>query len=207
MKKTMLKIALTAAVAGAILGPQFAAAESRWSVGTTNGLSAHADLKLKVVVPKIIILRVGDIGSKINEITWSAIGTTATDEVYNGSIPPTTTSVPFAVSDDETDADKEVDGAVKVQVFGNAGDVTLTSGATTDLSDGGSLSIPITYFSASDTGSLTHPGLVNGSTTLNNTNNIVNLSDTWTYTYNYNVANPPAAGEYTTIITYTATIP
>jgi len=209
MMKKFGKLGMALSLAASMALPQLAQAESRWSVGSVP-LSAHADLKLKVIVPKIIILKVGDLGGTVNEITWDATppGTTVTNAVYTGAIPPTTsTTVPFNVSDNETVGNGQ--GTIAVQVFGNAGDVSLSSttstpGFLTDVNT--AFTIPLGDITVTPGAATPHPAFDGGASTITATNGIVNPGpDTWVYAYN--PATTPAAGTYTTTVRYTAANP
>ncbi len=203
--KKLNKLGVVLGLSASMALPQLAQAESRWSVGTGN-ISAHADLKLKVVVPRIIILKVGDLGATINEITWDATGTAVNDVVYSGAIPPTTATLPFTVSDDEAVGNGQ--GTIAVQVFGNGGDVSLTSTTTTPgfLTDTAtSFTIPLTDITVT-AGGTPHPAFDGGASVIAATNGVVNPGpDTWVYAYNPTAT--PAAGTYTTTVRYTAANP
>ena len=205
--KKFRRLSVIVALGSALAAPQLAQAEARWSVGGGAGLSAHAKLKLKVIVPRIVILKVGDLGATVNEITWDATGTTATDAIYSGNIPPTSSTLPFAVSDDESASNGG--GAIAVQVFGNAGDVSLTAVTTTPgvLTDGNTnYTIPLSDFSVASSTSTPHPLLDGPGVIITASSGIVNPgADTWTYSYT--PSTTPAAGTYTTTITYTAANP
>jgi len=206
MMKKFGKLGMALSLAASMALPQLAQAESRWSVGGA-GLSAHADLKLKVIVPRIIILKVGDLGGTVNEITWDATGTTVNDVVYTGAIPPASAAGPFTVSDDE--AVNNGPGTIAVQVFGNAGDVNLSSttstpGFLTDTST--AFTIPLGDITVTPGAATPHPAFDGGASTITAVNGIVNPgADTWAYAYN--PATMPAAGEYTTTVRYTAANP
>jgi len=204
--KRLNKFGVVLGLAASMALPQLAQAESRWSVGGA-GLSAHADLKLKVIVPRIIILKVGDLGGTVNEITWDATGTAVTDVVYTGAIPPASATVPFTVSDDEAVGNGQ--GTIAVQVFGNGGDVTLSSTTTTPgfLTDTATtFTIPLGDITVTPGAATPHPAFDGGGTTIVATNGIVNPGpDTWAYAYNPSAA--PAAGTYTTTVRYTAANP
>lgn len=199
------RLAVSLGIATAMAVPSLAHAEARWSVGSGGGLSAHADLNLRVIVPEIIMLRVGNFGggvANINTVTWDATGTSVSDAVTSGPIPPNTTTLPFVRSDDNGASD----GTVSVQVFGNDGSVTLSSADTNvGYLVSGSDSIPLTDFSVATTGTISHPPFNGTTVTVPATGRIVNASDTWTYTYT--PSSTPPAGDYNTTVTYTASNP
>lgn len=182
-------------------------AESRITAVTSavTTLSTTARLNVAVNVPRILYLRVGDAGATINTVTFTAglsgVTVPTADAVYAGAMPVG----PGAVS--VADNNGASDGQVAVQLWTNNGSANLNCAGAALTS--GTNTIPltdITVTSLASGGSLAHPGsslsctsAARGSAGTNN------LTDTWTFAYA--PATLPAAGSYTTVVTYTASQP
>ena len=187
-----------------------AEAETRWSAGNGPALSASSQLKLKVIVPKILILRIGHTGSAIDQVWWTAVpNSSINNQSYSSSIPPDSSALPYEVHD--TVGANTNNGVISFKLYSNSGTATLRAVATNNALTDGSNSIPIvpdTTITASP--STTNP-VIDGSA-INfppNSDGIVyRQSSGWRFTYHPDtVSPPPAAGTYSTVITYTASIP
>ncbi len=180
-------------------------AESKWAVGTGPDLTASARLKVKVIVPKIIILRIGSSGATVDTISWNATPNSPyNDAAYSGAIAPTATDLPYAVHDPIG----QPNGIISMKLWSNAGVVTLTATAN-DLTDSTTnYTIPVTNIQSAD---------LSGQSLIFNDNTGITFSpdssgitsytrNNWPFTFT--PPDPmPAAGTYTTTATYTATIP
>ncbi len=213
MKTT--KLLRTAAFSLIAVAPGLVFAEAGMSTceePCTVGSVAN-DVNLQVNVPKMLIFKVGDLEDVVNTIGWTLSPTgyapDQTDASYSGSVPFTSADFDAPeVTDDESDGGD--DGVLSVYAFGNDGDINIAStasnGETLNNADG--QTIPLTDFTV--TGD-SHPsdgtnGLHNGANGLvTATDNVAELDTTWTYAYA--PTTTPAAGEYTTVITYTASMP
>ncbi len=202
-----LKLAVLALAAVGMVG--VAQAESRISAidGATVGpMTTNAKLNFKVVVPKILFLRVGALGATVNNVTFTVglTGALATlpvaDAVYGGALPPAFTS---SVADDEGASD----GAITVGLWTNNGSSNLTCAGAALTSGGNTIALSNVTVANSATGTLGHPGtsLACTGTNARGSTGVNNLADTWTFAYA--PATLPAAGNYTTTITYTASQP
>ena len=197
-------------------------------VGTPTEATTNVDIC--VVVPEILIFGVGDVGDAIAKLRWtvaSADGTlTGNNQTYSGDRGAFTAPAPFSttvlaevVSDGGPGASAAGDTAnLPVFLFSNNGtDVTITTSTSGGATGGGTAdaldnvnvagqTIPIGDFSQADGGSIIHPDLTtNSSDDTPHTNGIVNLADTWSYTYTPTTI--PVAGTYEARITYTAAQP
>lgn len=173
-----------------------------------------AQVKFKITIPKIMILRVGDWAGSVNTVEWNyAFGTSlsdpsanvdATADHWNKTGSPSSLA---ATSDDESETDKAGDGILKVAAFGNTGaDLSLSATSTDFTSTTASGNQPhLSEITAANTGNITHPTLVNSgqsaAVTLANANGVVREFDTWAYTYT--PASVPAGGVYTASVVYT----
>lgn len=182
-------------------------AESRITTVTapTTALSTTARLNFAVNVPRILYLRVGDAGATINTVTFTAglagITVPTTDSV-TAAAPPVGLGT-MAVAD----TNGASDGQVGVQLWTNNGTANLNCAGAALTSGANTIPLSaITVTSLASGGSLAHPGsslsctsATRGSAGTNN------LTDTWTFAYA--PAALPAAGAYTTVVTYTASQP
>jgi hypothetical protein len=189
--------AIVAAVAGLAAFSGVASAASQ--VGAT---SANAALDFRITVPSVVFLQVGtgafrqDVGT-VNEIAFAP-----TPAQFTALQPVTGTG------------GDQGGGAVTVRVFGNIGQLQLTSAASTltngtDTIDWSQITV------VSDSGDIPHgafgangaitavPLALNGSG--NSNSRVTNLSDQWTYSY----ANSAEVntGVYTGRVTYTVAAP
>jgi len=174
-----------------------ASAETAFDSGT-GALSAAARLNFEIVIPRFVYFRVGQAGIGIDTVQFDPTA----EQVAEGTAGIVATSG---------------SGDVSVSLVSNAGGVTITptnNGSGNGLSDGGAIANYISYGqidTSSNAGTLSAPALTNAggtavSITPNINANVTNISATWTYTYN-NPTNPPAAGNYTGQVTYTAATP
>ena len=186
-----------------------AAAQTHWSSGAGAGLKATASLRLSVVVPKILILRVGHPGGFIDEVYWDATPTPGIgDAVYNGSIPPDSAALPYAVHDTIGNPNN---GAISFKLWSNAGTTTLRAVAANHALLDGANSIPIVPGQTITTTPTTTNPVIDGSAksfTANAQGIVYKQSSQWKFVYHPDtVSPPPAAGIYTTVVTYTASTP
>ena len=203
---TMKKIALTALVAAAVLGPAGSArAESNFQTAA-GALSAPTHLDFQIVIPKVLYLRVG---------TGSTMAT-------NAAVDQITFTVPAAnVGDSSVIAGTGGDltgGVVTARVIANSGTVTFTTATPNQLLRATGTEL-ISYsqiklvVGTNTTGTaLTPPAMTDNSTTSTTiapTANVVNQDAKWTFTYLNTTV--PAAGTYGGSanqgrVTYTASI-
>lgn len=211
-RKPMMKAAV---LAMGIALPGLVAAEAGISVAAPGATIADvtADVNLRVIVPQILAMRVGDFGSTVNNIEWTFAESTGTHSVTTSNAdwagPSPLTFTQDITLDDSTDG---TDGDLLFYVFGNNGDITIESSSSTggatldDVTAGSSRTIPLTDITVTDSNS-THPSaLHSGSATITaNAAGVATDSDTWTY--DYSPTATPGSGDYQTTITYTASMP
>lgn len=187
--------------------PSLALAESDIASGVDN--SASAKLDFQITIPRVLFLQVGTgtfgvDGSTVDKIDFAP---TATDVIT-----PTT---PISGTGGDLTG-----GAVTARLFGNDGQISLTSSTLGALNNGGSDTISWSQISTTVTPisgtTLAHPTLADTGTpsvnpTINIGTKVTNLQSTWTYAY----LNPAtaAAGTYGGVntnkgrVTYTAAMP
>lgn len=162
-------------------------AESKLVTGSSTSAGAAAKLKLTIVVPEFIALKVGTgnlltNNTTVDEITFTVPETSAASDT-------TIASAPLAV-----------------QLMSNVGNVSFSS-AGNALSSG-SETIPLTQISVSSSNNaLPHPtfGAAASSLAPSAGSKVINASTNWTYSYSHQGSTAPVgAGSFSTVITYTA---
>lgn len=215
--KTITKISLLAASLSLALSAGSAMGEANLSHTTdgTNPAAVTAQVNFKVKIPKIMILRVGDWSTTQNTVEWDyAFGITnvadraAVKDDWD-QIGADDSNV-AATGDDEANADKAADGKLNVAAFGNIGGNLLLKATSTDFTatNGGGGNQPhLSEITATDTGNITHPNLVNSgdsaSVTLTATGGIVRETDVWSYQYTPPAGTLPVGGTYDANVVYT----
>ncbi|MEM6708842.1 MAG: hypothetical protein AAF648_08665 [Pseudomonadota bacterium] len=228
--RRLRKQALSITAAAAIASTQaFADADIAVQPAGT-GLAATANVDLRVVVPEILIFGVGAVGDAIAELQWTLDNAAAVaagnNQTYSGASAPFTAPAPLAntataavVANGGTGATALGNQAeLPVFLFSNAGtDVTITTtvgggatgAGTVDALDNSTVAgatIPIASFTGGDGGGILQPALSStASAATANVGGIVNLTDTWTYSYS--PASIPPAGTYQARVTYVAATP
>jgi len=193
-KKIFQKVGTVALVA--VMAAPFAAnAESSFATGSgVQNTSANVDFL--ITIPRFVSLRVGVAGTGVDLITFAPSGA----QMAAGS--PVTGTGGDATA-----------GAVNATVRGNAGTVTLGASTLGGLTSGANSINWNQITTATSVSALTPPALANGTsiaTSVTATNNVVNQTAVWTYTYTNSVIVPP--GNYGGIntgngrVTYTASV-
>ncbi|MDR0261398.1 MAG: hypothetical protein LBI76_16485 [Comamonas sp.] len=192
--------ALSAALALACAGQ--ALAESRYSFAPdgTGTVTATAKVNLSVVVPKLILLKVGSSNDAVDTVSWATSlsipgtpATTPTATVTNSALPwdgnaPTVSTTPTG-------------NAISVAAWTNAGNATINC-AVGDWSAAGG---PTTSeFTVATSGTLTHPGTNLGTCTSTSLSSNALATGTWTYTLNSAGGDLWKAGTFKNTVTYTA---
>ena len=190
---------LTTALLMAVCAPTAVMAES--ASDDTSPYSAAVNLDFQIDIPSVLNFRVGSAGGTIDLINFSPLAA----DVGNGN-------------DVNGTGGDLTGGVVTVDLFSNAGPVTITptnSSGGAGLSDGGTNNIPYTeILTASNLAALGAPSLTNAGgtpTSPTETAGVTDLSAQWTYTYDNTAVYP--AGTYGGItmrggrVTYTATSP
>ncbi|MCD2163919.1 MAG: hypothetical protein LBE58_00920 [Comamonas sp.] len=204
MKHPKLKaLALGSALALAYAGHALAESQYGFSSAGTGTVTATAKVNLSVVIPKLILLKVGSSNALQDTVTWTAAltipptpGTTPTATANNVQVPWDGTAPTVAVT--------PAGNVLAVSAWTNAGtaNINCAVGAWSPAT-GGPPNANFTVVSAGAT-PVPHPGANLGacaSTTL--TPNTL-LSGTWTYALT-GTATAWSAGTYTGSVTYTAT--
>lgn len=196
----MKKLALVSVLALSSLLGATAHAESSLVVGSG---SAIADLKFKVVIPRVLFLGVGTGAATL--VASSAKDTLSFD--YSTNAATIGTGVPAAsITNDSSGA--FAGSVVPVKVFGNGGQITLTTTNPSDLTNTSGDTIPFSQISAiTSVAGLPVPALSGGTSApvLTTGTKVTNQSANWTFAYANTVT--PAAGTYTGTVTYTASMP
>ncbi|MGE8493105.1 hypothetical protein [Comamonas sp.] len=195
-------LALGTALALACTG--HALAESQYGFAATGSgtVTATAKVNLSVVIPKLILLKVGTTNATQDTVSWAASltipGTPATTPTatannvqvpWDGTAPTVTTTASGNV--------------LNVAAWTNAGSATINCAMGTWSATGGPANTSFTVTSGGTT-PLPHPGANLGScaSTTISTNTL--MSGTWTYALTGS-ASSWTAGTYTNAVTYTAT--
>lgn len=185
-----------------------------------------ANVKFKITIPQIMILRVGDWADSVNTVEWKyAFGTNtnltsptenagATEAQWNETV----TAPLSTATDDEAASDKAGDGALKVAAFANTGaNLNLVATTVSDFVSTtpvtGAVQPHLSEITATNANSsIGHPLLVNTAAAssaapvvLTAINGIVRATDTWTYTYTPLAGAIPTGGEYNAEVSYTLT--
>ncbi len=204
MKHPKLKaLALGSALALAYAGHALAESQYGFSSTGTGTVTATAKVNLSVVIPKLILLKVGSSNAVQDTVTWNAAltipptpGTTPTATANNVQVPWDGTAPTVAVT--------PTGNVLAVAAWTNAGtaNINCAVGAWSPATGGP----PNANFTVTAAGAtpVPHPGGNLGacaSTTL--TPNTL-LSGTWTYNLT-GAATGFSAGTYTGSVTYTAT--
>jgi hypothetical protein len=190
IKQTTLSALLV--LAGISVMPSAASAESKFVTGTATPLTASANLDFTITIPKFVYLR---IGTGTNMTT----STTVDNLVY--TVPASNIGDGTAISGTGGDLSG---GQVTARVMGNNGTIAFSSTTLGPLGNGSGDTISWSQMNvavASNTSAtaLSHPGLVDASTTSINLpittgTKVTNLDAKWTFTYkNTNVV---ASGTY-----------
>jgi hypothetical protein len=180
MKSNRILRAVLAATGVAAI-PSAAHAESRFVTGTASPLTASANLDFTITIPKFVYVRIGS----------------GTNAANNNAVDSLVYSVPAAnVGDGSSIAGTGGDltgGQVTARVIGNNGTIAFSSTTAGALSNGVGDSISwsqmgVTVAANTTTTALSHPALVDGSTTTLNLaptsgTKVTNLDAKWTFAY------------------------
>ena len=190
IKNRILGAAL--AIAGISAIPAAAHAESKFVTGTGTPLTASANLDFTITIPKFVYVRIG----------------TGSDMATNTSVDNLVYTVPAANVGDGTaitgTGGDLTGGQVSARVMGNNGTIAFSSTTLGAMNNGAGDTISwsqmdVAVATNTSTTALSHPSLVDGSTTTTNlTPNIgtkvTNLDAKWTFTYKND--HVVAAGTY-----------
>jgi len=195
MRFNSLASAAAIAVTVAGLAGFAGVAQAESSVGTAT---ASARLDFQVVIPGVVFLQVGSGTFRQNVGTIDQIVFEPTDQQITdgGTVNATATSGNLG------------NGQVTVRVFGNVGELDLTSTATDLISAGNT--IPWTQIAVAVTGDIPHdPFAANGAMTVNLATQggspVVNRQGSWTYSYANTAGFRP--GTYQGRVTYSVASP
>ena len=194
-------LALGTALALACSGHALAESQYGYSSTGTGSVTATAKVNLSVVIPKLILLKVGSSAGTQDTVSWAAsLSIPATPTI------PTTTANNTVVPWDGTAptvTTTPTGNVLNVAAWTNAGSATINCSMGTWSATGGPANTSFTVTSGGTT-PLPHPGANLGScaSTTISTNTL--MSGTWTYALT-GTASSWSAGTYTTAVTYTAT--
>ena len=184
-------------------------ADGKISVGNA-ATAASAQLRVQVVIPKIMGIRIGAANSAINTLPFSATVEVDGNQVSGNDIP--WGGGEGVVRLYPSGYPGFIGWGVSAAIYASGGDVTITSAG----SNGDSLvsaegnTIPLTVFRTYRYfGALDHPSSLNGgSMTISAPGNgVVNQTGGWAYVFNSASAGVRPAGTFNTTITYTASMP
>ncbi len=203
---SLLPLALLAAGACGL-----ARAESTYGYNTagTGNVSATAKLTISVVVPKVVVLRVGSAGNTVDTLTYNArVSIPNTPTNIDGDTPGTSSNSTPVVWDG-TAPSTSVPGvatrSAAAFVWTNGSGVSVKCVATSFDPGGPTLANVVAAAGSGDT--FTHPAAnlagCDGTPSPNLTANTL-YTGTWTYTLDSSNANTWKAGAYSTTVTYTA---
>jgi hypothetical protein len=207
----MKKLTLIAAASAALLAPMLAHADSDVNTATPGPTVAKANLDFTVVIPRVLFLQVG---------TGTALADNATVDML-------TFTVPAANLGDGTDVVPTPGGNVTVRLFGNNGDIGLTTTTTGPMKNAAGDTIPWSEIKVTSAAAavpaagylgaaIPHPAIpaaagTSASSTITATAKVVRQEAVWTFAYDNTVAY--AAGTYGSTVAnnarllYTATLP
>ncbi|MEF9966099.1 MAG: hypothetical protein RR749_02450 [Comamonas sp.] len=194
-------LALGTALALACSGHALAESQYGYSSTGTGSVTATAKVNLSVVIPKLILLKVGSSAGTQDTVAWTAsLSIPATPTI------PTTTANNTVVPWDGTAptvTTTPTGNVLNVAAWTNAGSATINCSMGTWSATGGPANTSFTVTSGGTT-PLPHPGANLGScaSTTISTNTL--MSGTWTYALT-GTASSWSAGTYTNAVTYTAT--
>lgn len=203
--KKMLSLAVGVALMTSI-SHQTAMAEAGISVGSSPD-PVTANVKFKIVVPKVMILSVGDWGGTVNTVTWNYNSSlVATSNTNATSTQWDTANASGSALTADADDNGASNGSLDVAAFGNFGNLKITASTVTDFAEiaAGYAKPSLSEISATASSNLDHSsmnGFSGGSLSLTATNGIVSERDVWSY--KYTPSNVPAGGTYNAEVQYT----
>lgn len=229
MLRTMnSKLGLGAAVLSlSALAPSAALAEAGYSVNAAgNPADVTANVNFRIVIPNVLVFKVGSLGSMVNTVTWAtefngmagdagaAPSSLVENEDYSGDI-PATTEFSAADVDDDNDEGGSAEGALEVYAFSNAGDINIEITTANDLSDGALVSpVTIDIDNISVSSGASHPTLLGDTSlvlgkdsTVTATGGIASLDTSWVYVLDPTAIDGVPAGTYDGDVVYTASSP
>jgi len=222
MNKHFKKLSLYAGTALALTAGSAAMAEQTIGVQTVAATAAIATAKVnvRVIVPKIVILRVGAADATVSDVNFTlglnpaVAGTPGNSLAYTGTTPPVFAST-VATTNPVTAA-----GALTVAAWTNGAGTTLKcslvalTGATAFATGATAAGVPgtndITVASVTGATNLQHPGgtLTSCDGTTNSAiTNLTTMGGTFTYALASTNLASMASGTYGNVVTYTATAP
>ena len=185
MKAT--QILLKSALALALAAPLMASAESQLVVGAGD---ATANLNFRVVIPRVLLLQVGD-ASSVDLVEFNLTAPPIEPGLAGAGVARTNgTTVP-------------------VRVIGNDGPITITSAGSVGGLQNGADSIAWSEITATSSDATGFPSPTTEGSAVPLTTNlgarVTNRTANWTF--NYSNSTVVAAGTYDGSVVYTATMP
>lgn len=194
LKAALRTFAWPCAIVTASILPLAAHAESNISSGGGT-VSAQARVGFRVEIPRFVFLQVGT-------GTLMAQNTTQDVIVFQPAVSVLGTG---SIVNATPGSGNLGNGIVTVRIISNAGNITFRATSSPAQLTSGSNTIPWTQIQTIVTNNATHPTINGGNVTFNAVNGAVNIDGTWTYRY-LNAATP-ASGDYSSLVTYTASNP
>ena len=199
LKNTLTPLAI-AALALVSAGSALAESQYGYSSTGTGTITATAKVNLSVVIPKLILLKVGTTNATVDTVSWTAAlsipatPTVPTTTANNTVVPwdgnaPTVTSTPSS-------------NVLAVAAWTNAGAGTINCSVAAWSATGGPANANFTVTSAGAT-PVPHPGANLGACASTPFTSNTLLSSNWTYALT-DTPSSWTAGTYTTTVTYTA---
>ncbi len=231
MKNTTKLISNAATLVALGLTPTLSFADADIAVQAAGvTATAEASVDFCVIIPEILIFGVGETGDTISKIEWdvspSGVLADTNNQTYGTGGAPVaitnpdpfgttpTTSVTAGVAGSSTSG---AAATLPVFLFSNTGgDVTITSTVVGGNAGASALehdtivtaTIPTSEIVATDGGSIAHPTADFTTDTVITGGAVINLTDTWTYTYTRVAGSTtPVAGTYEARVTYVASQP
>lgn len=201
---------LALVAAAALLAAAGAAqAESTYGYGSagTGTVTATARLNISVVVPKVVVLRVGDAGGTVNTLTYAArVSIPNTPTLVDGATPNVSNSSVAVTWDGNapTVSVPSTTATAAAYAWTNGSNVNVNCSATAFTGSGPTLA---NITAAAGVGNnLPHPtGNLSACVATPNLTAGTLHTGTWTYTLDATNAATWAPGTYSTVVTYTAT--
>ena len=199
LKNTLTPLAI-AALASVSAGSALAESQYGYSSAGTGTITATAKVKLSVVIPKLILLKVGATNNTQDTVTW-----TAALSIPAASTVPTATANDVVVSWDGSApavSATPTDNVLPVSAWTNAGAGTLICSVAAWNVTGGPANA---NFTVTSTGAapVPHPGANLGACASTSFTSNTLLTGNWTYALT-GTPSSWTAGTYTTSVTYTA---
>ncbi len=205
--RSSLSLVSAAVLAATLCGAARADSTYGYNTAGTGTVTATAHLGISVVVPKVVVLRVGTAGAAVDSLTYAARVTIPAAAATIDGATPGTAANSTAVTWDGTAPTLTVPtntATAAAFAWTNGSAVAVNCSATAFAAGGPTLANITAAKGSGDT--FVHPGGNLGACTSTASLTAGTLyTATWTYTLDATSASTWAAGAYSTTVTYTAT--